>query len=79
VVLVGWAKRQRGLIVARAAGRKIEAIADLRGRRVTPRQAESGAQALFGHLLGRAGLSPEALGHGVPGVLDIGYWLLVIG
>jgi excisionase family DNA binding protein len=61
VILVGWAKRQRGLIVARGAGRKIESIADLRGRRVTPRQAESGAQALFGHLLGRAGLSPEAL------------------
>jgi excisionase family DNA binding protein len=66
IVLISWAKRQRGLIVAAKPRRKIESIADLTGRRVTPRQAESGAQALFGHLLERAGLSPDKLNMTAP-------------
>ncbi len=61
VVLVGWAKRQRGLIVSEKQKKQIGSIAELKGHRVTPRQPESGAQALFSHLLARAGLSPDDL------------------
>ena len=42
VVLTGWAKRLRGLIVNKANRDGIGAIADLRKRRVAPRQAGSG-------------------------------------
>jgi len=61
VVLVGWAKRQRGLIIDEKLKGKIGKISDLRGRRVAPRQTESGAQALFAHLLQRAGLAVNDL------------------
>ncbi len=61
VVLVGWAKRQRGLIVGERLKGVIKAVADLKGRRVAPRQAESGAQTLFAHLLERAGLGADDL------------------
>jgi len=57
VVLVGWAKRQRGLIVSSMLERAIGAMADLKGRRVAPRQPESGAQEHFLHLLQGAGLA----------------------
>lgn len=61
VVLVGWAKRQRGLIIDEKLKGKVEAISDLKGRCVAPRQAESGAQALFALLLDQAGLTEEDL------------------
>jgi excisionase family DNA binding protein len=61
VVLVEWAKRRRGLIVSEAHQNHIRSVKDLKGRRVTPRQTESGAQALFGHLLARARLKPDDL------------------
>lgn len=66
VVLVGWAKRQRGLIIDEKLKGKIEGVSDLRGRRVAPRQAESGAQALFAHLLQSAGLAANDLEIAVP-------------
>jgi len=56
VVLVEWAWRERGLIVAPDAARRIKGIGDLKGRRVVPRQAEAGSQALLDHLLAEAGL-----------------------
>lgn len=51
VVLVEWARRDRGLIVARGAAGQVRGIADLAGRRVVPRQAEAGSQQLLEHLL----------------------------
>lgn len=59
VVLIAWAKRRRGLILARDVADDVTAIADLKRKRVAPRQAESGAQALFSYLLGKAGLDRE--------------------
>lgn len=57
VVLAQWAMRQRGLIVSTGAAKSIGAVIDLRSKRVAPRQAESGAQRLFEHLLTREGLT----------------------
>lgn len=57
VVLVEWAKRQRGLILGEGWQESIRSVSDLKGRRVTPRQTESGAQAFFDHLLDCARLS----------------------
>lgn len=56
-VLVQWATRQRGLIVSADMSNSIHSIADLPGRRVVCRQAQSGAQVLFTHLLNQAGLA----------------------
>ncbi|MEE8333830.1 MAG: helix-turn-helix transcriptional regulator [Alphaproteobacteria bacterium] len=56
VVLVEWAWRMRGLIVAPDAAKRLKSIADLRGKRVTPRQPEAGSQGLLRHLLGDAKL-----------------------
>jgi excisionase family DNA binding protein len=61
VVLVEWAKRQRGLVLREAAARRITSIHGLQGMRVTPRQAGSGAQDLFEHLLSRAGVALQEL------------------
>lgn len=61
VVLVGWAKRQRGLIMDEKLKGMIKGISDLKDRCVAPRQAGSGAQALFDHLLQRAGLKADNL------------------
>ena len=61
VVLVEFAWRDRGLIVAptdRAAVRRLE---DLRGRRVVPRQPEAGSQVLLAQLLERHGIAPSEL------------------
>lgn len=78
VVLIGWAKRQRGLVVNEKRKKKIQSVSDLKGCRVTPRQAESGAQALFGHLLGRAGLSPDDLEMMAPARTEIDAALAVL-
>ena len=59
VVLVEWAWRGRGLIVAQDG--MILDLADLKGRRVVPRQAEAGSQRLFDHLLRKAGLEAGAV------------------
>lgn len=59
IVLIAWAKRQRGLIVSQDYAGEVTTIADLKGRRVVPRQRESGAQLLFSSLLDQAGLSAE--------------------
>ncbi|MFQ5567205.1 MAG: substrate-binding domain-containing protein [Paracoccaceae bacterium] len=57
VVLIEWAKRSRGLIVAPALEGKITSIAELKGRRVALRQPRAGGQILFDHLLAEAGLT----------------------
>ncbi len=56
VVLVEWARRQQGLLLARALDGKVAAVADLAGRRVARRQASAGAGLLLDHLLAEAGL-----------------------
>jgi putative molybdopterin biosynthesis protein len=64
VVLVEWAKRQRGLILAESlekAGTPVTSVADLKGRRIVPRQAEAGAHSLLLHILKEAGLTPDDL------------------
>lgn len=57
VVLIEWAKRQRGLIVAEHVSQKLRGIADLRGLTIATRQPEAGAQKLLLSLLAQAGLS----------------------
>ncbi len=54
VVLVEWAMRQQGLIVA--PGLPVASIADLAGRRVAQRQPSAGAGLLLAHLLQRDGV-----------------------
>ena len=56
VVLIEWAKRSRGLILAAALEGRITGIADLRGHRVALRQPRAGGQIMFDHLLAQAGL-----------------------
>ncbi|MCH9809068.1 MAG: helix-turn-helix transcriptional regulator [Alphaproteobacteria bacterium] len=61
VVLVEWAKRQRGLIVASGNPLKIKSLGDLRQRIVAPRQATSGSQMLLEDLLVEAGIAADEI------------------
>jgi excisionase family DNA binding protein len=58
VVLVEWARRRQGIVVARGNPLGIAGVADLArpGVRVAMRQEGSGSHALLEHLLGLAGL-----------------------
>ncbi|MEM7506145.1 MAG: helix-turn-helix transcriptional regulator [Pseudomonadota bacterium] len=58
-VLVGWAERQRGLILA--AGADIRQLSDLAGQKVVARQPGSGADILFRHQLAVAGVDLDDL------------------
>jgi len=60
-VLIEFAWRDRGLIVPAGAETAIRGIQDLRGRRVVPRQAAAGSQALLEHLLEKGGIAPAEL------------------
>jgi len=60
-VLVEWAWRQRGLILAEAVAEEVKGLADLKGRVFAPRAAETGSQTLFERLLAEAGLHPKDL------------------
>lgn len=55
-VLIEFARRQQGLIVAPKAAGAIKSIKDLRGRTIIHRQPTAGARLLFEHLLADAGL-----------------------
>lgn len=57
IVVVEWAWRQRGLVVAPGNPHGISSTADLKGRRVVPRQSEAGAQQLLRLLMQRADLA----------------------
>ena len=57
VVLIEWAKRQRGLIMNPRLKASTLAITDLKGKCFAPRQKGSGAENLFRHLLAKAGLA----------------------
>jgi excisionase family DNA binding protein len=56
VVLIEWAKRNRGLILAPSLAGQVAGISGLKGRRVALRQPRAGGQILFDHLLAEAGL-----------------------
>lgn len=60
-VLIEWATRSRGLILAEAMQDVIRGIADLRGRRIVQRQPGSGASALLDKLLGEARMTAADL------------------
>ena len=60
-VLVAWALRRRGLVVREGDAARVREPRDLAGRRVVPRQAESGAHLLFERLLEEVGLSSSDL------------------
>lgn len=62
-VVVEWARRQQGLVLAPGNPAKIGSVADLRkpGIRVATRQQGSGTALLMSKLLGDAGLSMEDL------------------
>ena len=61
VVLLEWAWRERGLIVAPGNPEKISGLKDLKGKRLMPRQAEAGSQVLLEILLQRDGLAMSDL------------------
>jgi putative molybdopterin biosynthesis protein len=61
VVLVEWAARERGLIVAPGNPKKISTVADLKGKTAVPRQAQAGSQLLLDHLLKEAGLDETSV------------------
>ena len=56
VVLVEWARRARGLIVAAGRDGDYPDLESLRGKKVVPRQAEAGSQVLLEHLLREASI-----------------------
>ena len=57
-VLVEWAWRNRGLIVAAGTGGRYKDITSLADKRFVPRQAQAGSQQLFEYLLKASGISP---------------------
>lgn len=61
VVLIEWAKRQRGLVLQPGSSAKIRQIRDLAGHRFAPRQPDAGAELLFRHLATQAGLELASL------------------
>lgn len=62
VVLIEWAWRERGLIVAEGNPKRISGFPDLLGKRFVPRQAEAGSQVLFQALLEKEGVDPATIG-----------------
>ncbi len=61
VVLVEWAFRSQGLVLAQRNPLGIASVADLAGRRVIPRQKEAGSRVLLEYLMDEAGLEPGAV------------------
>ena len=63
VVLIEWARREQGLIVAAENPQEISALADLKNRdtRVILRQESAGSRILFDYLLEQAGLGAKDL------------------
>ena len=60
VVLVGWARRRQGLVVAAGNPSGIRGVGDLSGRAVIPRQAGAGSQVLLEHLMEKGGVAGKA-------------------
>lgn len=60
-VLIGWALRTRGLILAPSVRDRVRGLADLKGCRVILRQPGAGAASLFDRLLADQGISLSEL------------------
>lgn len=56
-VLVHWVRRSRGIVLRPEDAGAVRGIADLAGRRIAARPAETGTQALFDRLAAEAGLA----------------------
>ena len=71
-VVLEWAKREQGLIVAPGNPHRIGALADLRGRklRFAARQPEAGSHELLLHLLKQAGLKRADLNASAPALSE---------
>lgn len=61
VVVIEWARREQGLVVAPKNPLKLKGVANLKGRRVIGRQREAGAFVLLETLLAAAGVEIGAL------------------
>ncbi len=61
VVLVEWARRQRGIIVPAGSEKDYSGLESLAGRRVVPRQAEAGSQVLLENRLQQAKIDGAAI------------------
>lgn len=61
VVLVEWARRMQGLVVAPGNPHGVKGVGDLAGLRFVPRQADAGSRLLFDHLLAQSGLDAGAV------------------
>ncbi|MDZ7809338.1 MAG: helix-turn-helix transcriptional regulator [Arhodomonas sp.] len=63
LVMIRWASRRQGLVVAPGTPQEINALADLAGSgcRLAMRQPAAGADTLFRYLLGQAGIDPQGL------------------
>ena len=61
VVVVEWAVRSQGLILAPQNSKSINGIADLVGEKFIPRQKQAGSYVLLKHLLDEEGLNPATL------------------
>jgi len=61
VVMIEWAWRVRGFIVAEGNPKKISRFGDLVGKRFVPRQTEAGSQVLFQALLARERIDPGTI------------------
>ncbi len=59
VVLISWAKRQRGIIVSHKKTDRITTLDDLCGCKVIPRQQEAGSQMLLNALLIKQGIETD--------------------
>jgi excisionase family DNA binding protein len=60
-VLIGWARRTRGLIIGRDVARRPASLREARGLRFQPRQAEAGSEKVLELLLAREGLRRDDL------------------
>jgi putative molybdopterin biosynthesis protein len=58
-VLIAWATRARGLLVAPSLEGRVTRFSDIRGRRLVRRQPGAGAAALLDALMADAGMSPD--------------------
>ncbi|GGB36482.1 DNA-binding protein [Roseibium aquae] len=70
VVLIEWAKRQRGLIVAPGNPKRIRGLADLAGKRLVQRQEAAGSHLFLQRMLATAGAGVEAAIQPGPRVRD---------
>lgn len=60
-VLLGFAKRQRGLVVSRDLSNDITGLTDLVGRTFTPRQVGAGTRTLLDHLMQEADILQDTI------------------